>query len=126
MDRNMNLNKIFRKLNTRKKKAYVFTKDSKRIKRNPCTLQAEEVQKSLERCNETVSSVCNNSEFSEVNEKALKCMKQVNCKWIPKHCNLFKDFKRIKTRSKKCLESYNSCMQIVKEEVPTIIGFCNI
>ena len=100
MIRNKNINKIFRKLNSRFKKAPLFNKGSLLIKRYPCTQHAMEVQVSLERCNKTVSSICNHSEFREVNQKALKCMKQKNCKWIPKFCNLKKkDFDRINQTS---------------------------
>ena len=131
MKRNRNINQIYKKLSSRFNKAYLFNKNSLMIKKNPCSPRTTEVQISLGRCEKTISSICNISEFREVNKFALKCVKQKNCKWIPKYCNLYKekDFDRIKTKWEECLdetlrESYSFCMRIVMEEVPTMIEYC--
>ena len=129
MKRNKNMVKIYKTLTKRFKKRYLFTKNSASIRKKPCSQQAEDVLESLERCEKTVSSICKNSEFRKVYKKAKNCMKQINCNWIPKYCNLEKDFIRIKAKRKECLdetkdESYTACMQIVTDEVPTILDYC--
>ena len=67
--------------------------------------------------------------FREVSEKAQKCMKKVNCYKTPRDCTLWTDFERIRTKHEECMEtnirgSFEYCMRIVKDEVPTIMHYC--
>ena len=127
--RNKRIMKIFEILTSKKRKFYLFQKNLVLLKSNRCTQNAMEVYQSLERCNKTVVSRCDNREFYKVKDDAQKCMKQVNCYRTPKNCNLYKEFNRIKRKKKECLDkskkySYAFCMQIVRDEVPTILKFC--
>ena len=115
-------------MKSRFEKVYLFQKNSDLVKRSLCTRKATETYQSLKRCNRTVSLRCDVREFSKVYKVAKNCMKG-NCNKTPKKCKTYKAFNRIKTKRKECRDtpmkgSYKGCMQIIKDEVPTILEYC--